>query len=181
MVSAFDGGYSMAFCGKCGTAMVDGNSFCHSCGASSSTQPSSAVRTPGAAATAPALEKKFFEDQHVLVTNARCIIRGKTFAMSGITSVASYTEIRPRTGPIIMIIIGVLVVLGSLSSRDAIGGLFIGAVIIGLGVLWYKSIKNIYHVLIHSASGEARPLNDYNAQYINGIVQALNDAIVHRG
>jgi uncharacterized protein DUF6232 len=169
----------MAFCGKCGTAAVEGNLFCNSCGASLTAQPSSTTGTSGA--IAPAAEKKFLEDRRVLVTNARCVMEGKTFAMSGITSVAAYTESPSRGGPVIIILIGIVVALVSLSSRELLGGIFIGIVLIGIGVLWYKSIKDIYHVVIHSASGEARPIHDFNSQYINGIVQALNDAIIYRG
>src|SRR5262249_23571837 len=144
---------SMAFCGKCGSAMVDGNPFCHSCGAALNAQQNPATPANPAAA-APAREKKFFEDQRVLVTNARCVMEGKTFAMNGITSVAAYTQVPSRKGPIILIIIGVIGLLGSLSSRDATAGIVGSVLAIALGILWYKSIKDIYHVVIHSASGE---------------------------
>jgi hypothetical protein len=173
-------GAGMAFCGKCGTASVDGNSFCHNCGAALTIQPNSGASVKSVVAAAPAAERKFFEDRQVLVTNARCVISGKTFAMAGITSVGSYAEIPSRKGPIIVIIVGVIIGLLNLSSRNAIGALLIGAILLVIGVLWYKGIKNIYHVVIHSASGEVRPLRDYNPQYIHGIVQAVNDAIVYR-
>lgn len=170
----------MAFCGKCGTATIEGNPFCQGCGAALNELPARTGQVKSAAA-APAREKKFFEDQRVLVTNARCVMEGKTFAMNGITSVAAYTEVRSRKGPIIMIIFGVIALLGSFSSRDATVGVIGSVLVIGLGALWYKNIRDIYHVVIHSASGEARPIHDYNPQYIGSIVQALNDAIVHRG
>ena len=170
----------MAFCGKCGSVIIEGNPFCQSCGAVQNVPPQSGVSVALAAA-APAREKKFFEDQRVLVTNARCVMEGKTFAMNGITSVAAYTQVPSRKGPIILIVLGLIGLLGSLSSRDAAVGIIVSVLAIGLGILWYKNIKDIYHVVIHSASGEARPIHDYNSQYIGNIVQALNDAIVHRG
>ena len=170
----------MAFCGKCGSATVEGHPFCQGCGAALNVRANSGTPT-AAAAAAPVREKKFFEDQRVLITNARCVMEGKTFAMNGITSVAAYTEIPSRKGPIILIILGVIGLFGSLSSRDAAAGVIGSVLAIGLGILWYKTIKDIYHVIIHSASGEARPIHDYNSQYIVDIVQALNEAIIHRG
>ena len=61
------------------------------------------------------------------------------------------------------------------------GAVVFGVLLIALGVWWLRSIKNIYHVRLMTASGERDALNSPNGEYIATIVGAINQAIVHRG
>lgn len=85
--------------------------------------------------------------------------------------------------PIIMILLGgfiFLIALGAFTSSASAGfiTLIFATIIIGLGVLWLKSKKTLYHICIASSSGEANALSSFNRQYIEQVVQSINKAIV---
>jgi hypothetical protein len=126
-------------------------------------------------------EKSFFNEGGVSVTNARFIAQGQTYAMSGITSVKSFQEDPSRKGPIILGIIGVLGTLGAFSSNSVGGGIIMALLFIGGAIAWWIYQKPEYSVLLSSASGEAKALASKDGQFISNVVNALNDAIVHRG
>lgn len=170
----------MAFCGQCGSAVTEGHLFCGSCGARVGTaQISAAPRAAAAAAAAPAQEKTFYQDTTVVVTNSRCIVAGQTYAMSGITSVRPFTEVPSKGGPILLIIVGALLVMGGF-GQSSVFGVVLGIITVAVGIAWYKSKKDIYHVVVHSASGESRLIHSIDRSYITSIIAALNEAIVYR-
>lgn len=124
-------------------------------------------------------ERQFFEDHNILVTNSRLVKGAETFAMSGITSVMSFTEVPSKKGPIILMVVGGLMFLASIQS--SLGVASFGAILVALGVWWLGRIKNVYHVRLMTASGERDALNSRDGAYIASIVQAINQAIIHRG
>lgn len=158
----------MSFCSSCGTALSDGSAFCRSCGQSAS----------GGADSGRSSEHTFFQGPDVLVTNTRLVRGNETFAMSGVTSVSSFTEVPSKKGPIILIAVGVLAVL-SFKSSAAVG--LIGIILLALGIWWFRSIKNLFHVRLVTASGERDALSSRDGQYVGEIVGAVSQAIVHRG
>ena len=121
-------------------------------------------------------EKTFFNADGISVTNARVVIGGQTYAMSGITSVRSIEEKPSRKGPIILGIIGIIFMLIGEAATIVIG--LIG---IALAVFWFVSIKPTYHIGLVSASGESKALNSKDQAYISKIVNAINEAIIARG
>ena len=166
----------MAFCGKCGASIASETPFCIQCGQPVATSTASGM----AAAVQPARsETKFFDQGDVLVTNSRFVNGGQTFAMSGVTSVMAFEEIPSKKGPIIIIVIGVLILLGGMSS--SVGAAFMGLVIAAAGVWWYRTIKNIYRVRLVTASSKRDAMSSTNSGYIANIVNAINQAIIHRG
>jgi Family of unknown function (DUF6232) len=121
-------------------------------------------------------EKVFFENGNVKVTNARFVVGNQTHAMNGVTSVSSHVTKPSRTGLIIGLVIGLLVLLGAEG-----GGKVLGLAIMGIcGYLLYNQ-KDTHAVLLRSASGEIQALSGTDAMYIGGVVSALNDALIHRG
>jgi hypothetical protein len=76
-------------------------------------------------------------------------------------------------------ILGGIVALASMQSSW--GGTLFGLFVAGLGILWLRSIKNIYHVRLVTASGERDAMSSPNAEYIASIVGAINQAMIHRG
>ncbi|TLU87604.1 MAG: QacE [Chlorobium sp.] len=126
-------------------------------------------------------EKSFFNEGGVSVTNARFMAQGQTYAMSGITSVKSFREDPSHKGPIILGIIGVLGTLGAFSSNSVGNGIVMTLLFIGGAVAWWMYQKPAFSVLLNSASGEAKALTSKDGQFISHVVNALNDAIVHRG
>jgi Family of unknown function (DUF6232) len=73
-------------------------------------------------------EKSFFNEGGVSVSNARFIVRGQTYAMSGVTSVKAFRQDPSSAGPLIVGIIGILLVLAD-------GGTGGTATVIGLALI----------------------------------------------
>lgn len=125
-------------------------------------------------------EKTFFDDGGIKVTQARFIVPGQTYAMSGVTSVATRKITPSKTWPIILTVVGFFVMIGGFSAKS-VGAGIVGLLILAGGIAWLLLQKPTYWVALHSASGEARALGDKNEAHIEAVIKALNDAIVARG
>jgi hypothetical protein len=166
----------MPFCSSCGSTLSSGSAFCNACGHSTSqtsTATAVAVQPPSTS------ERRFLEDQNVLVTNTRLVKGNETFAMSGITSVMSFPEIPSKNGPIILMVFGGVIFLFSVQSSW--GAAFFGVLLVALSFWWFRSIKPIYHVRLVTASGQRDAMSNSDGAYIDKIVEAVNQAIIHRG
>ncbi|MGB5158067.1 MAG: DUF6232 family protein [Desulfobacterales bacterium] len=120
-------------------------------------------------------EQIFLNENGVSVSNSRMMYEGQTHAMSGITSVKSFENKPSRKGPIILIVIGILALAGGKNT-------IIGALIfLGGGIAWWIAQKAEYSVLLTSASGEAKAYTSKDGDFVRKIVNAVNEAIVHRG
>ncbi|MCR8560387.1 hypothetical protein KXD93_22225 [Mucilaginibacter sp. BJC16-A38] len=119
-------------------------------------------------------KKMFYQDGNVTVSQARFITNSKTYAMRNISSVYIFEIVKSRKLPVAMIVIGLLMLCYD-SSRIA------GAIIAIIGIALLFSIKNEYAVRISTNSGEANSIVSKDQYYIQTIVDALNDAIIHRG
>lgn len=123
-------------------------------------------------------EETILSESNVVVTRSRFMTPGSTYAMSGITSVKASTE-RPVKGPLILIVLGVLVLLGGAMGRQA-GAIVMSLILIAGGFFWLlKGVK--YIVLLSSASGEVKALVSRDSRFIGRVIDALNQAIVRRG
>ena len=119
-------------------------------------------------------EVTFYQDTNVTVTQSRYITHSKTYAMRNISSVHIFEIVKSKTLPIIMIILGVLI---SFSSEARV----IGALLFIIGLLIVILSKNEFSVRISTNSGEVNSIVSKNRTYIQEIVNALNQAIIHRG
>ena len=117
-------------------------------------------------------EKTFFEYEDVKVTNSRFITGSQTFAMSNVTSVKAFEQKPKRLGGIVVLLIGLAVAVNT-----PIVGLLIAAI---AGYYLYKQ-TTMYHVMLATAGGETSALKTNQCEYLNKIVNALNEAIIHRG
>lgn len=124
-------------------------------------------------------ERTFLSDGGVTVTQARFMVPGQTYAMSGVTSVKSLVESPSRKGPLAVMAFGILVLLSG--AQSGAGGVLLGMAIAGIGGLWWYLQKPKYIVVLHSASGESRAYVSADGGLVGRIVSALNDAIVARG
>jgi len=125
-------------------------------------------------------ERNFFNEDGVSVTNARFIVNNQTYAMSGVTSVKSFKEEPSRTAPMVLIVVGILLALGSFGGGSS-GGVIISLLLIGGAIWWWISQKPLYSVLLNSSSGESKALSSKDGEFISKVVSALNDSIIHRG
>lgn len=121
-------------------------------------------------------EKSFFKQGNVSVSNSRFIVDGQTYAMNGVTSVKALRKDPSRAGPIILGIIG----LASLGN-GSLGSVIMGLIMTGAAIYWWTKQKPELSVVLSSASGEAQALASKDASFIRGVIEALNNAIIHRG
>ncbi len=117
-------------------------------------------------------EKTFFEYEGVKVTNARFVVDGQTFAMSNVTSVNPLTVPPKRLWGYVLLIIGI----GTLIPNP-----FFGVPIIAIAAYVIYKQKPTYHIMLRTSGGETKALTTYQRQYLDKVVSALNEAIVHRG
>lgn len=119
-------------------------------------------------------ETTFYQDNSVTVTQSRYVTHSKTYAMRNISSVHIFEIIKSKNKAFFTALFGVII----LFSKDVF---WVGLIIIALGIWWFVSIKNEYAVRISTNSGEANSIISKDRKYIQKIVNALNDAIIHRG
>ena len=119
-------------------------------------------------------ETVFFDQGEVRVTNARFIVRGQTYAMNGVTSVKQIVRHPSRSGPAILGLIGLLLIISG-------AGAIFGLMLVVLALFWGLKQKADWIVVLSSASGETQALTSQDRPYIEGVINALNESIVHRG
>ena len=119
-------------------------------------------------------ETAFYQDSLVTVTPSRFVTQSKTYAMRNISSVHIFEIVKSKLKAIVLVILGLLL----LFSKDIF---YIGLILIALGIWWFTSIKNEYAVRISTNAGEANSIVSKDRVYIQKIVDALNEAIIHRG
>lgn len=117
-------------------------------------------------------EQTFFEYEDVKVTNARFVSGSQTYAMSNVTSVKAFEQKPTRFWGIVFLIIG----LATTISTPVVGILIAAAAAIYLFMQ-----KTVYHVMLTTSGGETSALKTHQREYLQKVVSALNEAIVHRG
>jgi len=117
-------------------------------------------------------EKTFFEYDDVKVTNTRFITGSQTFAMSNVTSVKTQVDKPSKLWPLLGIVIGLAIASGA----PPIG---IGVVLVCVAILFLR--KPLYHVMVTTSGTETSALKTKQREYLERVVGALNEAIVHRG
>jgi hypothetical protein len=133
-------------------------------------------------------EVTYLENEDVTITNSRAIIKGKTFAMANITSISLGIIPADKSGAFATGCMGVffgLIAFGIGYLLQFTGGMIFGGVIlvgaIAIADASAKSQKDKYLVNVGSASGETQAPWAYDREYIQKIVDAMNEAIVKRG
>ena len=117
-------------------------------------------------------EQTFFEHHDVKVTNARFITGSQTFAMSNVTSVKAFEQSPKRFWGVLFLVLGLAFALASP---------VVGLIIAAMAVVGLFLQKTIYHVMLSTSGGETSALKTNEKEYLQKIVAALNEAIVHRG
>jgi hypothetical protein len=120
-------------------------------------------------------EKVFFSHNGVSVSNARFIVHGQTYAMNGVTSVKQAVKEPSRLGPVILGVIGLIALL------NGGNGIIFGVALLAATVLWWMRQKPEWIVVLNSSSGETQALTSEDRSYISGVIEALNQSIIHRG
>jgi hypothetical protein len=100
--------------------------------------------------------------------------------MANITSVSREQDDPSYTGPGLIILIGLVFLLGGIDKADG-GFAIFGLAVLALGGYWAYSLEPDYFVRICSAAGESKTLFTKDKTYVEKVVQAINEAIIHRG
>lgn len=86
-------------------------------------------------------ETSFYSDQSgVRVTDKRVIIGNTTYSLANVTSVSTKVERPGLTGPILVIVIGILLLVSGLGGKSPGTG-FLGALVAAFGYFWYRGSK----------------------------------------
>jgi len=111
----------------------------------------------------------------VKVTNARFIVDKQTYAINGVTSVMTASKAPNRISPLMVGLLGLFLLFGNM------GGVIVGLTMIGTAIwIWLKQ-RSTHIVVLRSSSGEAKALVSKDANAVQRVVDALNDALIHRG
>jgi uncharacterized membrane protein len=115
------------------------------------------------------------------------VIQGTTYATANITSVRKHVVPAQSGCAVVMVIFGVLgSLVGLVSVLAGSGGerwspLVVFAVLLIIGILWYRSLRPTYHVMLATAGGERPGLTSQDEGAVDRVTAAITDAIVHRG
>jgi hypothetical protein len=141
--------------------------------------PSPFTPPPPAAAPPPIPQRPvrqddevFFGERGITVSRTRFAVGSQTFALANISSVRG-VEIPPsRTGPIVLLLFGVLVCFASV---------WFGVVIIAASIAWMCFQKSTFSVVLTAAGGEVTAYSSEERMFISRVIDALTRAIVARG
>lgn len=122
-------------------------------------------------------EKEFYNNGNVSVTNARFRVGSNTYAMNGVTSVKRGQTDPNKGAPVVLGIIGLIVIF----VATALSAKAFGVLMVIVAIIWFKKLTPEYSVYLNSASGESQALSSKNQRYIDEVINALNESIVHRG
>lgn len=127
-------------------------------------------------------EEVILENGNVRITNLRATFGAKTYALSGVTSVEMAVKPPATRWSFALLLVGIMLVAVAFTSiSDYVSCLAVGAIFVLGGGMGLFTAKPKYVVRIASASGETDALISEDKTYIEGIVNAMNQAIVKRG
>lgn len=121
-------------------------------------------------------EKVFYKDLTVKVTQFRYTTDNKTYAIKNISFVAINKTIGCRFCAKLIIITGLIALFIPNDFQIIIGG-----ILVVLGIIWYISIRDLFTVCIGTNGKTINSITSNNKDYIKKIVDAVNQAIIHRG
>jgi hypothetical protein len=130
-------------------------------------------------------ERTFLSDGSIYVSNTKVVIHGTTYSTANITSVRKSVTPAKTGCASILVVIGALTVvggvIGTIASHDNAEGIVMGAVMLVIGIVWFRSLKPAYHVMLASASGERQGLTSNDESLVSRVTSAIGDAITYRG
>lgn len=115
-------------------------------------------------------EQTMFSENGVMVTPARLVVPGQTFAMSGVISVAVVVTNPAKANAIRHIKIGLYLFIFTIPLLLTLWGL-----------IELAMAKPLYNVMLQTPSGEQLVYTSSDEIFIRRIVAAMTDAIVARG
>ena len=125
-------------------------------------------------------ETVFLQLSNATVTSARIILNGTTYALRNVTSV-TMRVVPPKV--VVLYLLGGLILLAGVMQLVAANfqfGLF--ATAIGGGMIFFAAkAKSTYIVAMSTSAGQVDALKSTDKSVIQSVVEAINNAIVHKG
>ncbi|MEW5878426.1 MAG: DUF6232 family protein [Acidobacteriota bacterium] len=132
-------------------------------------------------------ERIFLNEGNLYVSNTKVVLHGTTYATAHITSVSKRITPAKRGCSVLLIVLGVsslfaALVTGMATKMDSevTMDVLIGASMFAIGVLWFRSAKATYHLVLSLASGEREALSSPDEALVDRVAAAIADAITHR-
>ncbi|MCC5931050.1 MAG: hypothetical protein JJU28_17520 [Cyclobacteriaceae bacterium] len=129
-------------------------------------------------------DKVYFQDDQVLISLTRFKAFNNTYAMKDITSVSLELDV---PAPIIPFIIFIFAIFQAIFDFGFIEDWLTGyryldsCIIFIVGFFFLNFYKTKYFVSILNNSGQVKTITSENKEYIDKIVNSLNQAIIDRG
>lgn len=143
-------------------------------------------------------EDVYFDERGVLVTNARFVAAGRTFAMRHVTS-TRFVVIPPNKRLALRwlyfgghVAIGGLLLIwgifGTFTIGDRLAMLAVALALLGGGlgfsVRAYKmslKLRPLYVVVVSTSGGEVQALRDNDERFVRRVIEAINRVLIARG
>ena len=131
------------------------------------------------------VEKVYFEDKDVKITNSRVIIKGKIYSLPDITSVDMkvippnyYTAILPAVLGILLLIVSALT--ERIFATKTITSILyiIGFFLVGIGVFIGTNLQKSYILKSCTSSEETNVMESKDKAYIQNIIGTIKQAII---
>jgi len=120
-----------------------------------------------------AAERTLFSDSNALVSTTRIILNGTTYPLSNVSSVRLLTKKANHLFTVFAFLVGVV----ALAAQSWVFGL----VCLAIGFALAYGLKAQHTLLIGTAGGEHSALMSRDRIYIQGLVTAINEAVIARG
>jgi Family of unknown function (DUF6232) len=78
-------------------------------------------------------------------------------------------------------LVGLIGLVGILGSEGRSQPIFTGIILIGIALLLWTIAKHKYNIFFGTAGGEKQALSSADANYVNRVAKAINDALIGRG
>ena len=121
-------------------------------------------------------EQAFFEEGSVTVTRSRIVIGNQTYPVANITSIRTDTVAPNLLGTFLLGIFGVFLLLFGLS--DSVGAFLVGAILLVVAIVRWRQAKATYTIFFGTAGGERRALESEDADYVNRVARAIDQALI---
>jgi|SRR5450631_1750109 len=172
-------------CPECATEVSERAPTCPRCGApiAGAAQPSGGPAPPVGQTGKPLSgEVTYYSDQlGVRITNARAIMQNKTYSMANLSSVSMWVDPPKRFWAVLLIVLGFLQAVSCAAGSDSKGASLFGVLMLGSGIALIVMLKATYWVRLTAAGGETNALGSRQKEYIQTVINALNEAIIKRG
>lgn len=154
-------------CIGCGATVPPNKNSCPMCTAPFESDDSADKSTRQA-------ETVFYNLAGIVVTSARLVTPGQTFAMGNVTSVRSESDKQSRSIPLVVAVVAF--VLGGM-IYPVIGPI----AAIAAGYYFWNYHKPDHRIVVVSAAGESPAITSKDIETIHIIHQAISSAIISRG